>query len=187
MSINGEKFVVITDGSQQMNILFIDANDGTIHSKVPVDFGVSNSIGTQSEQSVVVFENKAVVVNNWFNDEDVPMVCHLAKALHEKTGVISDKMIDGCPFLLNGFALGVQQFEFDNMTKTAKSVWSRSDVSCTSSIPVVSEADKTFYCIGNRDKKYTLEALSWESGEQVFFKELGTFMNPFYAGNELGV
>jgi hypothetical protein len=72
MSIDGEKFIVITDGSQNMNILFLGAIDGTIYSKVPVDFGVENAIGTQSEQSVVVFENKAVVVNNWFADEDVP-------------------------------------------------------------------------------------------------------------------
>jgi len=108
--------------------------------------------------------------------------------IHDKTGnLISDKLIEGCPFLFNKYALGVQQFEFDNTGKTAKSVWSRSDVTCTSSIPVVSEVDKTFYCIGHRNNSYALEALSWESGEQLFFKELGILYNPFYAGNELGV
>jgi hypothetical protein len=140
---------------------------------------------------VVVYENKAVVVNNWFDaTADVPKVCHIMKMVHDITGdfgPISDKTVDGCPFALNKFALGVQQFEFDNVSKTAKLVWTRSDVSCTSSIPVVSEFDKTFYCIGHRDNKYTLEVLSWETGEQVLYKELGSFYNPFYAGNELGV
>jgi hypothetical protein len=40
MSINGEKFIVITDGTQTMNILFIGASDGTIYSTLPVDFGL---------------------------------------------------------------------------------------------------------------------------------------------------
>jgi len=67
------------------------------------------------------------------------------------------------------------------------SPWSRSDISCTSSIPVISEKDDTFYCVGKRDKSYTVEVLDWKTGAQKWFKNLGQFANPFYAGNEIGV
>ena len=50
----------------------------------------------------------------------------------------------------------------------------------------MSEKDNTFYCIGKRDGKFTLEAIDWISGEQKWFKNLGYIFNPFYAGNEIG-
>jgi len=61
---------VITDGSQNMNLLHFDAKTGAIRSKVVIDFGKAG-ISTQSEQSVVISGYKAVVVNNWFEDKDV--------------------------------------------------------------------------------------------------------------------
>ena len=36
----------------------------------------------------------------------------------------------------------------DEKTKELKSTWSRPKVSCSSSIPVASEKDEIFYCIG---------------------------------------
>lgn len=66
-----------------------------------------------------------------------------------------------------------------------KSNWVNKEVSCTSSIPVVSEKDKAFYCLGKRDS-FTLESLSWETGKSYFSKPLGSFYNPLYAGTEIG-
>jgi len=66
------------------------------------------------------------------------------------------------------------------------SVWHRDDVSCSSSIPGVSEKDKTLYCIGKRGHDFTLESLDWNTGAQNWHKPLGYWYNPFYAGNELG-
>ena len=64
---NGEaQYVVITDGSSPMNILYFTADKLNLVGKKTVTFGGMNS--TQSEQSVVVNGYKAVVVNNWFDD-----------------------------------------------------------------------------------------------------------------------
>ena len=60
-------------------------------------------------------------------------------------------------------------------------------MSCTSSIPVVTETDSTFYCIGKSGWDFQLESLSWDTGVQNFSKKLGVWHNPFYAGNEIGV
>ena len=39
MGKDGAEYVVITDGSQEMNILHFDAQTGKIMSKLPIDFG----------------------------------------------------------------------------------------------------------------------------------------------------
>ena len=95
-------------------------------------------------------------------------------------------MAQGCPFLLGQYAHGVEQFSIDPKTHAVESVWHRSDMSCTSSIPVVTENDNTFYCIGKRSRDFTLESLSWDTGNQNWSKPLGMLYNPFYAGNEIG-
>lgn len=105
----GEKdaeYVVITDGFQEMNILHFDAQTGKIVSKQPVDFGVAGQ-STQSEQSVVILGYKAVVVNNWFEDKDVSFICKFYQKIALKYG-LSTKGAQGCPFILGGYALGVQ-------------------------------------------------------------------------------
>ena len=185
-SIGEEKFIVITDGSKQMNLLWINAKTGVIMSSRAVQFA-AEATGAQSEQSVVVFEDRGVVVNNWFDDQEVPKACHLLKKISDASEHFKrDKFVQGCPFSLYLYANGVAQYQFDPILSTQRLVWARDDISCTSSIPVVSEVDKTFYCIGYRDNEYTLEALYWETGEQLFFKKLGKFFNPIYAATELG-
>jgi hypothetical protein len=178
------EYVVITDGDQQMNIVYFTADEGKIVGKSPVTFGGMAS--SQSEQSVVVNGYKAVVVNNWFADHEVPAICKGVKAFINYFG-LADKLAQGCPFLLGGYAHGAEQFEIDPKTHDVTSVWHRDDMSCTSSIPVVSETDGTFYCIGKRSHDFTLESLSWDTGKQNWTKELGIWHNPFYAGNEIGV
>lgn len=167
-----------------MNILWFDALTGKIVNKAVVDFGVP-STSSQSEQSVVISGYKAVVVNNWFNDKDVSIVCKIYKK-YAIAHDLSTKGPQGCPFFLGGHALGVQQFEIDPKDGTVKSTWSRNDISCTSSIPVVSETDNTFYCVGKRGTQFTVEVVDWMTGKQKWFKELGMLANPFYAGNEIG-
>ena len=185
------EYVVITDGSKRMNILFFDAATGELVGKEPVTFGHKTQ-STQSEQSVVVSGYKAVVVNNWFGDLEVNKLCHLMKLVKKiwpDAKWLSDKTVQGCPFLLGQYALGVEQFEISTDSSgntTVASVWHKDDSSCTSSIPVVSEKDSTFYCIGKRDRTFTLEAIDWVTGEQKWFKDLGYTKNPFYAGAEIG-
>lgn len=185
------EYVVITDGAKQMNILFFDAATGEEVGRQPVTFGHEHQ-STQSEQSVVVSGFKAAVVNNWLGDLEVHKLCHVMKLVHTMlpdAKWLSDKTVQGCPFLLGQHALGVEQFEIStdsSGTATVASVWQKDDSSCTSSIPVVAEKDNTFYCVGKRGKAYTLEAIDWVTGEQKWFKDLGPTKNPFYAGAEVG-
>jgi hypothetical protein len=87
---NGEaQYVVITDGSRLMNILYFTADEGKLVGKHPVTFGGQNS--TQSEQSVTINGYKAVVVNNWFDNDKVHNICHVAKAVINTLG-LSDKI-----------------------------------------------------------------------------------------------
>jgi hypothetical protein len=73
------------------------------------------------------------------------------------------------------------------VTYEVRSTWSRQDVTCASSIPVVSEANEILYCVGHRKGEgFTLEALDWNTGEQVFYKTMGVLYNPFGAGIEIG-
>lgn len=127
---------------------------------------------------------KAVVVNNWFPNHKVSYICQLAKMVLPSK---FHKLVQGCPFVLGHYnSLGVEQFEIDPKSFEVKSVWHNSNVTCTSSIPVVSETDEQFYCIGNRPHEgFTLESLNWKTGAQLFTKALGKLSNPFYAGNEI--
>lgn len=96
---NGEaEFVVITDGSELMNLMYFDAGTGKLLSQKPVTFGGMTS--TQSEQSVTINGYKAVVVNNWFDDSEVHKICYLVKAATHYFNLTSDKLAQGCPFLL---------------------------------------------------------------------------------------
>ena len=168
-----------------MNILYFRTDTLELVGNKTVTFGGMNA--TQSEQSVVVYGYKAVVVNNWFWDKDVPEFCKLFKELNNYMGW-PDKTSQGCPFLIGMTAMGVEQFEINPQTNEVTSTWSNPDVSCASSIPVVSEKDGTFYCLGKKDGgEFSLESLSWETGKSNFSKPLGNFINPYYAGAELGV
>ena len=103
---NGEaEFVVITDGSRLMNLMFFDAGTGKLLGQKPVTFGGMTS--TQSEQSVAINGYKAVVVNNWFDNSEVHKICYLVKAITQVLET-SDKIAQGCPFLLGQYALGAE-------------------------------------------------------------------------------
>ncbi len=59
------ELVVVTDGELPMNIRFFKTSDGSPCGAKAVTFdGLRN---TTSEQSVVVAENRALVVNNWWD------------------------------------------------------------------------------------------------------------------------
>jgi hypothetical protein len=80
-----------------MNILYLDTQNGKLVAKNAVTMGGLTS--TQSEQSVVVKDYKAVVVNNWFDESEIHPICRAVKAFVNHFG-FSDKMAQGCPFLL---------------------------------------------------------------------------------------
>ena len=53
----------------------------------------------------------------------------------------------------------------------------------------MSAATNLIYDIGQRDGVWTMEALDWDTGESVFFHELGSNLiyNSAYAATEIGL
>ena len=89
-------------------------------------------------------------------------------------------------------AFGVQQFELVSDSDGASwSVrWSNIEVSCTSSIPVLSTrvSYECFLPGSRREKTFTLESVDWDSGKSLWHKALGHSLawNSQYAGTEIG-
>jgi len=187
----GPFYIVVTDGEMPMNIWFVNADDFTVqpHEKVLMGHD-ANYTNVTSEQSVVVSGNRAAVVNNFFS---------LWKPGLGWNTICSQPWIeDVCRVSLGVASYGVEQFEFDYTTGNITSKWVNNNVSCASSIPVVSAPDKNghqvFYCIGadneiNEGLGYTtLEAINWTTGDSLFSFKIGrnAYLGPAWTDTEIG-
>ena len=186
---NGKpEFVLINDGETPTNILFYDVNTGELVGKHVVSFGSKDAnFNSTTEQSIVVKGYKAVVVNNWVADVVTPFCADWFSKLP-----VTEALKHECPFLFGSYVNGVEQFEIDPNTRQVRSVWSNSHVSCSSSVPVVSE-DEVLYCLGKRKpavglEKFTIEAMDWNTGRSLFNVELSHSLlsNALYAATEIG-
>ncbi|MEW6079869.1 MAG: hypothetical protein AB1724_18830 [Thermodesulfobacteriota bacterium] len=182
----GDKFVVITDGQDVMNLVLfwrdkIPADwqqiPGTktrrIAAQVPVTFGDPYATDTLSEQSVCVRGYGALVVNN-----------QLKTSLNNQ--VIS--------ILLSGVNIiapyGAEKFEWNPATRKMNSVWVNREVSLPNGIPSMSQATNLAYCVGQDWLgSWTFEALDWTTGKSVFSHVYGATpaFNSAYAATEIGV
>jgi len=187
----GPFYIVVTDGELPMNIWFVNADDFTdLHHKKVLMGHDANYTNVTSEQSVVVSGNRAAVVNNYFNLwKPGPAWYEICKWPWIK---------DVCRVSLGVASYGVEQFEIDYTTGNITSKWVNNNVSCASSIPVVSAPDKNghqvFYCIGadnvrNEGLGYTtLEAINWTTGDSLFSFKIGknAYLGPSWADTEIG-
>jgi len=84
---------------------------------------------------------------------------------------------------------GAEKFEWDPVTRQLQSVWVNPDISLPNGIPTMSAATGLIYDVGQRDGVWTMEALSWDTGESVFFNELDSDwkFNSAYAATEVGL
>lgn len=179
-----DKFVVICDGQDVMHIVLFwrdeipedwepiaQGKDRRIAAEVPVKFGDPNAEFTSTEQSVLVWGYEAVVVNNYYGPNAI-------------TGIFAALFSN-----LPQFApYGVQKFRWDPDNRQLISVWSNPSISCPNSVPTMSSSSGLMYCIGQRDSVWTLEAVSWETGESAFYEILGSELkyNSYYAATEIG-
>ncbi len=183
------EFVTIGDGENPMNIRFYDVHTGELVGKHVVSFGSkSSTFNSTTDQSIVVKGYKAVVVNNWVADVTTSFCSEWFASLP-----VTEALKHECPFLFGAFVNGVEQFELNPTTKTVRSVWANNRVSCTSSIPVVTD-DDILYCLGKRQPavglaKYTIEAIDWTTGRSLFYVELSHSLlsNSLYAATEIGI
>jgi len=164
-----DKFVVITDGEELMNIVLFwrdkipddweqipGTNDRRVAAQVPITFGDPSRKRSFSDQSVLVRGYGAFVVNNEFQK-------------YEETTVLNTLLsgeTDHAPY-------GCEKFEWDPEARQLRSVWANQEVSFPNAIPTMSSATNLIYSIGQRNGVWTLEAVDWDTGASAFYYELG--------------
>eukprot|EP00918_Siedleckia_nematoides_P026109 GHVU01056318.1.p1 GENE.GHVU01056318.1~~GHVU01056318.1.p1 ORF type:complete len:259 (-),score=35.00 GHVU01056318.1:313-1089(-) len=194
---DGATHVVITDGRRLMHVVVFDAASGEAVADHPVTFGNARAKNTVSEQSILVYKDRFVVVNNTPNGG-------LLGSKELKKGLESEEsffkmLTTALPVLVGDAPYGIEQFQY----KDGKivSVWSNPHISIPNGIPTMSASTKLMYGVGKRATvgagglkagpfrgTWTIEALDWETGASVFHYSLGVtgMYNSFYAGLQVG-
>ena len=180
-----DRLVVITDGDARMNLVAFwrdavpegwappeGAPSRRIAGQLAVDMGDPELEAIQSEQSVVVAGYGALVVNN--EPRNVPwwMPRRLRPILISFLGSRPEHQ----PY-------GVQKLEWDPAARRLRPAWVNLEVSSPNCVPIVSLGSGRVYHVGARDRRWTLEALDWETGESDFHWEVGgERYNSLFAG-----
>jgi len=180
-----DRFVVITDGQELMHVVLFwrdeipsdwvqipGIKDRRIAAQVPVTFGDPGATASMSEQSPCVRGYGIGLVNNLLNTTSEDIV--------EGTILSQDPAI--APY-------GAEKFEWDPGARELRSVWVNKEVSLPNGIPAMSSATNLFYDVGQRGGNWTWEALDWDTGELVFYYEIGAepYYNSAWAATEVGL
>ena len=167
-----DKLVVITDGADRMNIVAFwrdeipadfKKNPGTksnrIADQMPITAGLPETEKwVQTEQSVVVKNYGAFVVNNII--EDVPKGDFLAVTFG--IGAIIDP------------PKGVERVEWDPKANKWNSVWIREDVSSISTVPSMSTASDIVFVNGYyKATGWEVTGMNWDTGKTVHQSKFG--------------
>ena len=162
---DADKLVVITDGSDQMKLVAFWRDDipggfvqkpGTksdrIADQIPVTAGLSPAPKfIQSEQSVVVNDYGAFVVNN-------------IRPLGDPDRLVD--VIAGGPVLEP--PRGMERFDWDPGTDSWRSAWTRGDVVATSMVPGASSQSGMVMVNGyTKTDGWEVTGLDWDTGETV--------------------
>eukprot|EP01069_Polyplicarium_translucidae_P008218 Polyplicarium_translucidae@DN3198_c0_g1_i7.p1 len=205
---NGKLYVIIADGSRQQNVAIFSASDGVLSAKAPVSFG--QEAESYTEQSLLVHENRIVVVQNAFTDAAKRMN-NLLRAWNATDIATSAGLphwaVDNVyllPVALGDSPRGYQQFQFNpehsDPSNRLVTTWNNVESGCPNAIPTMSAETRMLYCISKFDymkgRRYpsgfeggwALEALSWDTGEQLFIVRSGNDLryNSMYAATQIG-
>jgi hypothetical protein len=170
-----DRFVVITDGQPQMNVILFwrdgipreweqleGAPDRRIAGQQPVTMGDPDLTQIQSEQSVVVAGYGALVVNN--HPRNIPWYL---------PGKASSLLISYLGSNPRYQPYGVQKFAWNPQSQSLEEAWVNKEVSSPSTVPIVGVGSNMAYLIGARDNLWTLEAMNWETGKSEFHYTIG--------------
>lgn len=186
-----DKFVVITDGQEQVHLDLMwrgriprgwepirPGASRRIACEVPITYGQEPGAPGANEQSVLVRGYSSVVVNNLqgFNDG----LSLLPSQLQTLTQLLS-----GLP---GNAPSGVERVDWDPETRTCSTVWANPDVAIPNGIPTMSVATDMFYGIGARNGTWTLEGLDFDTGEVLLTVPTTPLptSNSFYAATTIG-
>jgi hypothetical protein len=170
-----DKFVVITDGDQLMNLTSFWREDipedwqqlpGTqsrrIAGSLPANMGDPSKKAVRSEQSVGVYGYGAVVVNN--EPASIPWYLPKSMALLLVGMLATDDEYR---------PVGIQKFEWDPKARRLEEAWVNPSVSSPNSVPAISYGSHMIYTEGARNGQWTMEAVDWSTGESIFHYVLG--------------
>ncbi|MCG8312788.1 MAG: hypothetical protein MI976_06180 [Pseudomonadales bacterium] len=189
-----DKFVVITDGQAITHLVLFwrdqipldwepiaPGKDRRIAAEVPVNYNDPNRRYSASEQSVLVRGYGAVVVSNDYGTDIAQSDNALISNLINAWVVFFSNTNRYAPY-------GVEKFQWNPQRRTLDVAWVNKDISCPNGIPTMSEESNLFYCIGQRQKVWNLEALDWDTGASVFYRPMSRWPihNSFYAGTQIG-
>lgn len=173
-----DKLVVITDGAKRMNLVAFWRDkipDGCqrIADQIQVTCGLPNNTKwIQSEQSVVVYGYGAFVVNNIPETFDSNLV--------DKNKILQVSLMGPA----SPASYGAERFQWNTSTHKWSSVWSRSDVSSTSMIPIHSTSGNMALINGYQSPEgWEVLGLDWDTGKAVHQTIFGdvNFGNGAYA------
>ncbi|MDX2166280.1 MAG: hypothetical protein SF182_04430 [Deltaproteobacteria bacterium] len=147
-----DHLVVITDGAEVMNLVAywrdaVPPGATRRADQIRVTVGVEQPAAVQSEQSVVVWEEGAFVVNNVGPDT-------LPSALEN---VVAIGVTRAPP-------RGVERFRWDRAAHRWQRVWARSDVASPSCVPVMSGVTRQVYLQSAEAGRFEILGLDWDSG-----------------------
>lgn len=187
---NADKLVIIGDGSHRTNILAV-WRDGIpedwsglqglprrIAGSLPITFGLQrDKIELENSPNVAGY---GVFIANVYPERRPP-----AEGLSrlEFSGV-------------SGFTqknplyqkYGAEKIVWNPRSRTLESAWTRPDLPLTDAIPAISESSGVVYDMGVRDGFWTLEALDWDTGENLFSTKVSQSQrfNPFWSPVTIG-
>lgn len=181
-----DKLVVIASGEEKMQILAFWRNEipknwtglpgysPRVAGVAPILFGDPQKKRSITDQSLLVRGYDVVAVNNDYGE----------RASDNWTNfwtILWSNYKDYAPY-------GIEKFHWDPQARKLKSVWGNPRLSVPNGIPAMSEASGLMYYVGQHNEKWTLEGVSWESGELDFRIELENAIkfNSYYAGMEIG-
>ena len=163
-----DKLVVITDGSKVMNLVAfwrdaipadaqeIEGLSKRIAGLIQTQFGQPDLSEAQSEQSVAVMGNQAVVVNN-----AMPNPGRAAFESIVATGVTRSP------------AWGVEAFSWDHSLNAWQRDWARADINSPSTVPLISGGANSVYVNGIYDGVWEITGLSMKDGSTTARLKMG--------------
>ena len=129
----------------------------------------------QSEQSVVVAGQGALVVNN--HPRNIPWY------LPKQAATLLISYLGSNP---THQPYGVQKFAWRPESREFRPTWVNKTVSSPSTVPIVGVGSNMVYLVGARNNQWTLEALDWDTGESKFHYVIGgQRYNVLFAGTLL--
>ena len=178
-NLDDDRFVVITDGQELMNLVLFwrdgvpegwepiaPGKDPRIACEIPVDFGTGASVAI-SEQSVAVRGYSAVVVNDLITNPTInPPMGPLDAIAQNTVSALEGGIPAKAPF-------GFERIDWDPETQTCSTIWANSEISVPNGIPSISEASGLVYGAGQREGQWGLEGLDFETGESRVWVEAG--------------